>query len=103
MIVGLAILFGPERSRIRHAPIVLHHGPGPRQRMVDDRDLVVRDLVIRLVDEDSLLDDRLIVFVQRKSAAVENARTAKASGLHLENVVVAVALAVDPFADGIAQ
>src|SRR6202521_3902777 len=69
MIVVLAILFGPERPRIRHAPIVLHHGPGSRQRMVDDRDLVVRDLVIRRVDEDPLLDDRLIVLVQRQSAA----------------------------------
>src|SRR5260370_14136889 len=103
MIVALAILFGPERPRIRHAPIILHHGPGPRQRMVDDRDLVMGVLGIGLVDEDPLLDDRLIVLVQRKSAAVKNARAAKAAGLHLEHVVAAVALAVDPFADGITQ
>src|SRR5215467_7122907 len=49
--------FGPDRLRI--AAVSPRHRPGPREGMVDDRDLVVERVVLRLVERDALLGDGL--------------------------------------------
>src|SRR6266849_1699311 len=92
----------PLRLRVRGAPVVLQHRPGPRQRMVEDRDLVMQEVLVGLVEEDALFDDRLIVLVQRNSAQIEIARSLEAAGFDLQHVVAAVLILVDPLTDGIA-
>ena len=56
-----------------------------------------------LVAEEPLLEDRLVVDVQRQAGFVEGARSLEAAGLDLEQVVAAVAVGVDPFADRVAR
>ena len=51
VIVGLGtVFFVPVRVRLCAAPVVFHYRPGPRQRVVDHRDLVMGDVRIGLVD-----------------------------------------------------
>src|SRR5258708_39417412 len=71
--------------------------------MVDRGDLVVQDARIGLVAVDALLDDGLIVDVQRKPGLVESARPLEAARLDLERAVVAAAVLVDPAADRVAR
>ena len=44
---------------------LLSHDPRTRQSVVDDGDLVVQDVRVRLVEEKAFLEDRLIIAVQR--------------------------------------
>jgi hypothetical protein len=73
VIVGFrTILFRPSGiGIIRAAPVVLHDGPRPRQRVVDHRDLVMGYIAVVLVDVNPFLDDGLVVGMQRKAAGVE--------------------------------
>src|SRR5262245_19589830 len=52
-IIDRAIAFGKDRVAL--ATVCLQHGPGPRQRIVDGRDLVVQVVRIVLADEEALL------------------------------------------------
>src|SRR5258708_13237665 len=70
--------------------------------MIDRRDVVMEQIRVGLVEVDPLLEDRLVVPVQRQAAGVVGTRTLEAAGLDLEQVVVAVPFGVDPLADGIA-
>ena len=71
--------------------------------MVDDGDLVVHDILVGLVEIHPLLDDALLVEMQRQSAGVVGAGAAKGAGLDLEHVVMAAAGFIDPFADRVAH
>jgi hypothetical protein len=70
--------------------------------MVDDRDLVVEEVLVGFIQVNALLDDALAIAVERKAAAFEGARTLEATRLDLEHVVTSVAVAVDPPPDRIA-
>ena len=50
----------------------LHHHPGCGQCMVDRRDLVPQDVVVGFVEGNALLDDALIITVQRKPAGIDD-------------------------------
>src|SRR5262249_48517758 len=90
------VLLVPGRERLRAAPQVLHHRPWPRQRIVDDGDLVVGDVGIGLVDEDLLLDDGLVVAMQRQPARLVSARAAEATRLDLDHALTPAPSAIYP-------
>ncbi|MGO9469718.1 MAG: SAM-dependent methyltransferase [Isosphaeraceae bacterium] len=77
--------------------------PRTGQRVVDGGDDVVQDVRVRLVEEEPLLHDSLVVLVERCAARIESARSIQQAGLHLQRVVAPVAVLVDPFADRIAH
>src|SRR4029434_373055 len=93
----------PSRPRVGIAAQIPGHGPWPGQRMVVDRDLVVQDVLVGLVEIDALLEDRLVVVMQRQARGIVMARSLETSGLDFQHVVAAVAVLVDPSADGIAS
>src|SRR5215469_3148658 len=92
----------PHRARIGHAAGLLGDGPGPRQRAVDYRYVVIEDVTVGLVEMNALLDDRLIVVGKRQAGTVIDARALEAAGLDLERAVAPLAGRIDPAADGIA-
>jgi len=91
----------PDRFLALGPAIVFGDGPGMRQGVVDGGDLVVQNVRIGLVLVDALLDDGLVVRMQRNAGAVE-VGDLSARGSHLQQIVAAVAVLVDPFAEGIA-
>jgi hypothetical protein len=70
--------------------------------MIDRGDLIMKDSGIGLVAIDALLEDRLIVEVERQAGLVVGAWALEATGLDFEDVVAAVAVGVDPAADRVA-
>ena len=84
------------------ALISLVDGPGPGQRIVDHRDLVVKDVSIGRVEIKSLFEDRLIVAVERQTARIINAGALEISGLDFEHVILAVVVLIDPLSDRVA-
>src|ERR1700682_5091301 len=95
--------FVPGRPWILHATVFLGRRPGTRQRMVDRRYLVIEEIRVGLVLENPLLDDALVVAVERKAGIVVGARTFEPARLDLEHIVAAGAALIDPFADRIAR
>src|SRR4051812_33099992 len=77
--------------------------PGTRQRVVDGGDFIAQHVRIRLVEADALLDDGALVPVEWQAAAVIDMGTFYGARLDFENVVAAVAVLVDPFANRIAE
>jgi hypothetical protein len=69
--------------------------------MVDDGNFVMQDVAVGLVEVDSLLDDGLIILVQRDAGLIEGALAPEISGLDDERIEFSVAILVDPSADGI--
>src|SRR5262245_55639558 len=63
----------------------------------------MRDASVQFVNENLLLDDALIIEMQRHSAGVVSAGTSETTCLHFENVVAAIPVSVDPLADGVAK
>jgi len=63
----------------------------------------VEQILVGLVEVDALLNDGLVVSMQRDAAGVKDARSLHAAGLDFECVVAAIAIGVEPFADGITQ
>src|SRR5205807_1496455 len=102
VVLGANRFAPPDRLLRLHAPIVLHDRPRSRESMVDRGNLVVQQVRICLIEINLLLDDGLIVLVQRQAGAVEAARALHAACLYLENIVTAVAVCIDPFADRMA-
>src|SRR6516225_11473799 len=98
----VADILGPVRQWIEGAPVVLHHRPWTGQCMVGHGDFVMQEVSIGLVEVDALLDDGLIVLVQRDAAAVEDTRSLQVAGFGFEHVIAAVPILVDPPSDGIA-
>src|SRR5262249_6443594 len=96
----LAVVFAP--LRIATTYVALGDSPRPRQCVVDGGDLVVENGAVDPVEKNSLLDDRLIVVVQRKAAGFKHARAREIARLDLEHVVAPVSIFIDPLADGIA-
>src|SRR5262249_59407732 len=96
-----AIFLLPDRFFVRVAAVALGDGPWTRQRAIDRRDLVEHDVGVGPVERDPLLDDGLIVAVQRHPGRVECPWPAEAAGPALERVVAAVAVGIDPLADPI--
>jgi len=72
-----------------------------RQRIVDGGHFVVQHVGIVLVAIDTLLDDSLVVRMQRVAGIVETARPHEAARFGLEQIELAVAVLVGPFADRI--
>src|SRR5215475_6092569 len=70
--------------------------------MVEDRHLVMQEVLVGLVEENALLDDRFIVLVQRNSGQIEVPRSLEMAGFDLQEIVAAVVVLVDPLPDGIA-
>ena len=61
--------FVPLRRHCRGiAAVAARHRPGPRERMVGGRDLIMQDVRIGLVGIDLLLDDRLAILVEGNAA-----------------------------------
>src|SRR5258705_11721576 len=99
-----AIGLDPVEMRLRLAQISLVDGPRPRQRIVDHGDLVMQDIRIGLVEIDALLEDRLVVEVQRQAGRVVGAASLeRAARLSFEHVEAAVTIEVDPLADRITR
>ena len=71
--------------------------------MVEHGDLVMGHVGIGSVEVDPLLDDGLIVGVQRQVAGIEGSGTAEAACLNFENIVAAIPVRIDPLADRITQ
>src|ERR1700730_3324324 len=92
----------PDRLRIGIALIGSILGPWLRQRMIVGRDVVVKQILVGFVEIDPLLDDGLIVLVERNALGVVGVRCADESRLDLEHIILAVAVLIDPFADGVA-
>src|SRR5712671_6344453 len=96
----LAVIFRP--ARIVHTLIVLADRPRTGKRLVDGRDLIAKNVFVVLVEKQALLDQSLIVFVQRKSARVQRARALEVMRLDFEHIETAVVILIDPFAGRIA-
>src|SRR5215813_10308594 len=96
-------IFAPERMLLGRPAVALRHRPWPRQRVVDDGDLVAQDVAVALVEIDALLDHRLVVRVQRQAGCIIGAPALDLPSLDLERIELAVAVVVDPFADRIAR
>src|SRR5712671_5965956 len=77
--------------------------PRPGERIVDGRHVVAKQRLVVLVAVEALLDDRFVVLVQRHAALVHGTRPLEVASLDFENVVAAVAVLIDPFADRIAR
>src|ERR1022692_2483006 len=90
----------PERLIAYDAPESLCDPPRAGQRMVDGGDVVVKQVLVGLVQVDALFNNGLIVLMQRDTGGVKDAGTLHAAGLDFKGVVAAVAVRIDPFADG---
>src|SRR5262245_60103374 len=80
--------------------IFLGNGPRPCERIVDRGDLVEQEVLIGFVEGNALLDDGSTIVVQLYAACLERAGPLEAAGLDFEHVVAAVAVLIDPSADG---
>jgi hypothetical protein len=89
--------FDPDR--VANAMVVLGYRPRSGQRIVDRCNFIMQNVRIRFVEVDPLLDEGLIVRVQRDAAGVESARTFQVAGLDLKRVIAAASVLIDPFAD----
>src|SRR5262249_772545 len=93
----------PDRARIGIAEAGLQLLVRPRERVIDDGDLVIELVGIGLVEPDALLDDGVAILVKRDSGDIVAARQLQVPRLDLEHVVFAVAILVDPLADRVAR
>ena len=75
-VLGRTGLLVPDRLRIGIAPVGAVLGPRPRQGMVERRDVVVEQILVGLVEIDALLDDGLIVGVERDALRIIGVRRA---------------------------
>src|SRR5260370_5129557 len=100
---GAETLVKPDWFIAHDAPKGPIDHPWPGQRMVDRGDVVVQQIRIGLVEIDALLDNGLVVSVQRDAGGVEGAGTLHGVGLDHERVVAAFAIVIEPSGDRIAQ
>src|SRR5215467_288800 len=98
----VANVLRPLRQGVEGATIVLHHGPRTGQCVVGHRDFVMKEVAVRVVEIDSLPDDALAILVQRNATAVEETRSFEIAGFGFEDIVTAIPVLIDPFANAIA-
>src|SRR5712691_4074659 len=104
VIVALAAHFlDPYRLRVALPAIGLAHQPRPRQRVVDHGHVEHEGVGVALVEIDAFFHNRLIVVVQRDAAGIVSAWPREAAGLDLEQIEFAIAVGIDPLADGISE
>src|SRR6516225_2336233 len=72
IVVLAALILVPKDVAL--APERLQHRPGLGQRVVFGGDLVAQQVLVRLVERDALVDDRLVVAVKRDAARLKDAR-----------------------------
>ena len=99
----MAIVLGAielEPDRIVLTLVVPGDGPGPRQRMIEGGYLVMQEIGVGRIEIEPLLENGLIVGVERNAGVVEIARPPEAAGLDLEHVVTAIL--AGPAADRVA-
>src|SRR6266403_606408 len=101
MVVFMTVVFNPRHLAL--ANITFVHRPWPREGVVHDGDFVVQDVGIALVEIDALLDNSLVVVMQRYAASLQGAWSLEIACLDLERVKAAVAIGVEPIADRIAR
>src|SRR5713101_316720 len=89
LVVLDAARFVPIRTCLLGAAVIFCHRPRMRERMVDQRDFVMEDIPVGLIAINPLLDDGLIVLMQRKPGAVQGARTFETASLDGEHVITA--------------
>src|SRR6516165_3556725 len=61
MSVALARKIRPDRLRVRVAQVLLVDGPWPRQRVINNGDLVMKYVGVRLIEKDALLENEWVV------------------------------------------
>src|SRR6266849_6198455 len=93
--------FVPIGSRVGVANIAASHCPRARQGVIVNGDLVAHDAPVVLVEIDALLEDRLVVMMQRQAGGVIMAGTFEAAGFDLQHVMAAAIVLIDPLADRI--
>src|SRR5262245_10990058 len=104
--MGIALgtdALAPDRARVLHAAIFLDRAPRARERIVERGDLHHENVRVRLVLVDALLEDALIVRMQRQAGVVIGARPFEPTRLDLEHVVAPGAALIFPLADRIAR
>lgn len=82
MVILDAEVLGPQH--FGGATVAPGHRPWTGQGMVERRDVVVQHVPVGLVEVNPLLDDGLIILVQRDSVGIECARTLQGAGLDHE-------------------
>src|SRR5262249_16163524 len=87
----------PYRSRIRQSPVGLGHRPRTCQRIINDRDLIMEQVLIGLAERDALLDHGLVILMQGNATDVDGARTFETTRFDFEDVVTTIPILIDPF------
>src|SRR5262249_43208495 len=88
-----------DPDRVALAMVVLSYRPRSGQRIVDRCNFVVENVRIRFVEVDPLLDDGLIVWVQRGGGWVERTGAFQVAGFDLKQVIGGGSVLIDPFAE----
>src|SRR5262249_25321541 len=102
----IAVVLGADvldPGRVADASVAPGHRPGSGQGVIERGDLVAQHVVVGLVEEQPLLDHRLIVLVQRNSARVEDARPLERAGLDFEHAMAAAVIRIGPTSDRVAR
>ena len=94
-------LSGGHAARWRCSAAKIPEAPPPMMAVTSI--MRVQQILIGFVQINTLLDDGLVVGVQRDAGGVENSRALHAARLDQERVVASGAALIEPFADGIAQ
>src|SRR5262245_56171171 len=100
LVVLVAARFDPARRLL--ATVGLVDRIGACQGMIDRRDIVAKETRVGLVEVNPLMNDGLVIRVQRVAIAVERARALEIAGLDLERVEAAIIVGIEPFADRVA-
>src|SRR5215467_5421946 len=74
IVFGADILTPPDRLVGNDTMVVPRDHPRPRQGIVDGGDLVMEQVGVGAVDKDALLDDGLVVAMERDAAGIIGAR-----------------------------
>src|SRR6516162_6686535 len=93
----------PKRLIAHDAPESLRHLPRAGQRMIDGSDVVVKQVLVGLVEVNALLNNGLIVIMQRDTGGIKDTGTLQAAGLDFKSVVAAVTVGIEPFTDRVTQ
>src|SRR5436309_13242218 len=83
--------------------VALEYRPWMRQRIVNRRNFIVKDVRILLVDEKAFSDDGVVVLVERNPGRIEHARASEVARLDTQLIVAPVAVGIVPRADRIAH
>ena len=66
LVVLGTIIEVPDQIRIGFASVFLGNRPGPGQRVIDRSDLVEKNVLVLLIQVDSLFDNRATIIVLRE-------------------------------------